>query len=137
MPEIADPPSETAKETMPAMSFLDHLEELRRRIIYSIIAIAAGFFACWGYADRIVGWMEKPIMQALQRNKMPQTLVYLNPTDPFNLYLKVGLLAGLFVACPFVLYQVWMFISPGLYRNEKRYVLPFMFSTIALFVSGG
>ncbi|HXY04416.1 MAG TPA: twin-arginine translocase subunit TatC, partial [Terriglobales bacterium] len=80
---------------------------------------------------------QKPIMEALQRNKMPQTLVYLNPTDPFNLYLKVGLLAGLFVACPFVLYQVWMFISPGLYRNEKRYVLPFMFSTIALFLSGG
>jgi len=76
-------------------------------------------------------------MEALQRNKMPQTLVYLNPTDPFNLYLKVGFLAGLFVACPFVLYQVWMFISPGLYRREKRYVLPFMFSTIFLFISGG
>jgi sec-independent protein translocase protein TatC len=139
MPEMAAelPSGKTEPETMPAMSFLEHLEELRRRLIYSIISVAVGFFLCWGYAENIVGWMQKPIMEALQRNKMPQTLVYLNPTDPFNLYLKVGLLAGLFVACPFVLYQVWMFISPGLYRNEKRYVMPFMFSTIFLFVSGG
>lgn len=139
MPEIAAelPTGEPAQETMPAMSFLEHLEELRRRLIYSIISVVVGFFLCWGYAENIVGWMQKPIFEALQRNKMPQTLVYLNPTDPFNLYLKIGLLAGLFVACPFVLYQVWMFISPGLYRREKRYVLPFMFSTIGLFVSGG
>src|SRR5271169_1438346 len=137
MPEIAELPPATPQDAMPAMSFLDHLEELRRRILYSIVAIAVGFFACWGYAEKIVGWMQKPIMEALKRNNMPQTLVYLNPTDPFNLYLKVGALAGLFVACPVVLYQVWLFISPGLYRNEKRYVVPFMFSTIGLFLSGG
>jgi sec-independent protein translocase protein TatC len=139
MPEIAaELPSDGAEpETMPAMSFLEHLEELRRRIFYSLISVAVGFFLCWGVAENIVGWMQKPIMEALKRNNMPQTLVYLNPTDPFNLYLKVGLLAGLFVACPFVLYQVWMFISPGLYRNEKRYVVPFMISTIGLFLSGG
>jgi sec-independent protein translocase protein TatC len=140
MPEMAAaelPSGNADKETMPAMSFLEHLEELRRRIFYSIIAVVIGFFLCWGYAENIVGWMQKPIMEALKRNNMPQTLVYLNPTDPFNLYLKIGLLAGLFVACPVVLYQVWMFISPGLYRNEKRYVMPFMFSTIFLFLSGG
>jgi sec-independent protein translocase protein TatC len=133
----SDTISDTMSDTMPAMSFLEHLEELRRRIIYSIIAVAVGFFACWGYAEKIVGWMQVPIMDALKRNGMPQTLVYLNPTDPFNLYLKVGALAGVFVTCPFVLYQVWMFISPGLYRNEKRYVVPFMVSTIGLFLSGG
>jgi sec-independent protein translocase protein TatC len=139
MPEMtADPPThEPVPDAMPAMSFLDHLQELRRRIVYSIIAMVVGFFACWGYADRIVGWMQQPIMEALKHNGMPQTLVYLNPTDPFNLYIKVGALAALFVTCPFVLYQVWMFISPGLYRNEKRYVVPFMVSTIALFLSGG
>jgi sec-independent protein translocase protein TatC len=139
MPEMAAelPSGDSERETMPAMSFLEHLEELRRRLVYCIISVAVGFFLCWGYAENIVGWMQKPIMEALQRNKMPQTLVYLNPTDPFNLYLKVGLMAGLFVACPFVLYQVWMFISPGLYRNEKRYVMPFMASTILLFLSGG
>jgi len=139
MPEMAAelPSNKAEPDTLPAMSFLEHLEELRRRIIYSIIAVAVGFFACWGYAEKIVGWMQKPIMEALKRNGMPQTLVYLNPTDPFNLYLKIGALAGLFVACPFVLYQLWLFVSPGLYRNEKRYVMPFMFSTVALFLSGG
>ncbi|MGC1645071.1 MAG: twin-arginine translocase subunit TatC, partial [Candidatus Sulfotelmatobacter sp.] len=73
----------------------------------------------------------------LHKHQLPEHLGYLNPTDPFNLYLKVAALAGLFLTSPFVLYQVWMFISPGLYRNEKKYVVPFMVSTIALFVSGG
>src|SRR6202049_2202299 len=100
MPELAELSAVPSKEAMPAMSFLDHLEELRRRLFYSIIAVAVGFFACWGYAEKIVGWMQKPIMEALQRNNMPQTLVYLNPTDPFNLYLKVAMLPGLFVAWP-------------------------------------
>ena len=131
------PSAKAAPETMPAMSFLEHLEELRRRIIYSIIAVAVGFFACWGYADNIFGLMQKPIMEALKRNGMAEKLVYLSPTEPFNLYLKIGLLAGLFVTSPFVLYQVWMFISPGLYRKEKRYVFPFMFSTVGLFLGGG
>jgi sec-independent protein translocase protein TatC len=139
MPEMAAsvPPTGEAQETMPAMSFLEHLEELRRRIIYAIIAVAIGFGACWGYADRIYAIMQRPIMEALHRNGMAEKLVYLNPTEPFNLYLKVAFLAGLFVASPFVLYQVWMFISPGLYRNERRYVLPFMFSTVLLFLAGG
>lgn len=139
MPEMAAsvPPSGQAQETMSAMSFLEHLEELRRRIIYAIIAVAVAFFACWGYAERIYGIMQRPIMEALHRNGMAEKLVYLNPTEPFNLYLKVAFLAGLFVASPFVLYQVWMFISPGLYRHERRYVLPFMFSTVFLFLAGG
>ena len=79
------------------MSFLDHLEELRRRIIYSMVAIAVGFFACWRYPENIFGLMQRPIMEALQRNGMAEKLVYLNPTEPFNLYLKVAALAGLFV----------------------------------------
>jgi len=119
------------------MSFLDHLEELRRRIIYSLIAVAVGFFACWGYAENIYGFMQRPIMDALRHNGMAEKLVYLNPTEPFNLYLKVAALGGLFVTSPFVLYQVWAFISPGLYRHEKRYVTPFMISTVALFLAGG
>jgi len=122
---------------MQAMSFLEHLEELRKRIIWSIVAVAVGFFACWTYAERIYDIMQRPIMDALHRNGLSEKLVYLNPTEPFNLYLKVAFLAGLFVASPFVLYQVWLFISPGLYRHEKRYVMPFMFSTVALFLSGG
>ena len=122
---------------MPTMGFLDHLEELRRRLVYSIAAVAVGFFACWGFRERIYAIMQKPIMDALKANGLSEKLVYLNPIDPFNLYLKIAALAGLFLTSPFVLYQVWMFISPGLYRNEKRYVVPFMASTIALFSAGG
>src|ERR1700736_4670287 len=139
MPEMAAelPPSEESRDGLTAMSFLDHLEELRRRLIYSILAVTVGFFACWNYHEFIFGYVQRPIMEALHRNGMAEKLFYLNPTEPFNLYLKVAALAGMFVTSPFVLYQVWMFISPGLYRNEKRYVVPFMASTIALFSAGG
>jgi len=139
MPELTAelPPDERAHDELPAMGFLDHLEELRRRLIYAIISVVVGFFACWGYAENIFGLMQRPIMEALKRNGLAEKLVYLSPTEPFNLYLKIGFLAGLFVASPFVLYQIWLFISPGLYRHEKRYVFPFMFSTVGLFLGGG
>jgi sec-independent protein translocase protein TatC len=137
MPENAAETKDKQKDSLPAMGFLEHLEELRKRIIYCIVAVAVGFFACWGYAERIYDIMQKPIMVALQHNGMSEKLVYLNPTEPFNMYLKVAALAGLFVTSPFVLYQVWAFISPGLYRNEKRYVVPFMISTVSLFLAGG
>lgn len=124
-------------EQLQAMSFLEHLEELRRRIIWSIVFVGAGFLACWWKAEVIFGYMQKPIVAALAANHMDTQLVYLNPTEPFNLYMKIGLMAGIFVASPFILYQVWAFIAPGLYRHERRYVLPFMFSTVLLFVAGG
>ena len=128
---------DSEKEPMPTMGFLDHLEELRKRIVYSIIAVGVGTGLCWGYRERIYAVMQKPIMDALHSKGLPEKLVYLNPVDPFNLYLKISMLAGLFLTSPFVLYQVWMFISPGLYRKEKRYVMPFMVSTITLFTLGG
>jgi len=139
MPDVATeiPPQEDEKESMPTMGFLDHLEELRKRIVYSIIAVAVGFGICWWKVERIYDIMQRPIIDALRANGMAEKLVYLNPTEPFNLYLKIAALAGLFLTSPFVLYQVWMFISPGLYRNEKRYVVPFMVSTISLFACGG
>ncbi len=118
------------------MSFLEHLEELRKRIIYSFIAIAVGFGACWAYAPKVYEIMQRPIVKVLHDKNLSDKLIYLNPTEPFNIYLKIGLLAGVFVASPFVLYQVWAFIAPGLYRNERRYVLPFMFSTVFLFLAG-
>ena len=128
---------DSEKEPMPTMVFLDHLEELRKRIVYSIVAVAVGTGLSWGYRERIYAVMQRPIMDALRNHGLAEKLVYLNPTDPFNLYLKIAMLAGLFLTSPFVLYQVWMFISPGLYRNEKRYVMPFMVSTITLFTLGG
>lgn len=138
MPELAElPPQEDEKDSMPTMGFLDHLEELRKRIIYSVIAVAVGFAICWWKVERIYDFVQRPIIDALQKNGMADKLVYLNPTEPFNLYLKTAALAGLFLTSPFVLYQVWMFISPGLYRKEKKYVVPFMVSTISLFTCGG
>jgi sec-independent protein translocase protein TatC len=126
-----------ASEEMTGMSFLEHLEELRRRIIYSSLYIVGGFGVCWWFHEQIFAIMQKPIVTALANHKMDTQLVYLNPTDPFNMYLKISFLMGIFVASPFVLYQVWAFIAPGLYRNERRYVLPFMFSTVGLFLAGG
>lgn len=130
-----EPPS-TSPE-LPGMSFLEHLEELRRRIIYSLISVGVGFGVAWWKAEWIYGFVQVPVVAALRAHHKSEQLVYLNPTEPFNLYLKVGLLGGLFLASPFILYQVWAFIAPGLYRNEKRYVIPFMVFTVFLFLAGG
>jgi sec-independent protein translocase protein TatC len=135
--EVLEKATQRTSEEMTGMSFLEHLEELRRRIIYSFLYVIGGFGVCWWFHEQIFAIMQKPIMTALANHQMEQKLVYLNPTDPFNMYLKVAFLAGIFVASPLVLYQVWLFISPGLYRHERRYVLPFMFSTVGLFLAGG
>ncbi len=120
-----------------SMPLLAHLEELRRRIIFAILGIVVGFLLCWSYADRLFGLMQQPVIQALQHHGIDGRLVYLNPTDPFNLYLMLALVLGLFVASPFVFYQFWLFIAPGLYRTERRFVLPFLASTAGLFLAGG
>jgi sec-independent protein translocase protein TatC len=129
--------SATPSQELPKMSLLQHLEELRKRIIISALAIIGCFLACWWKAEVIFAYMQRPIMKALTAHHMDTQLVYTAPTEPFNIYMKVGLVAGIFLASPVVLYQVWLFIAPGLFRNEKRYVLPFMSSTVALFLAGG
>jgi sec-independent protein translocase protein TatC len=120
-----------------SMPFLAHLEELRKRIIFSVVGVLVGFLSSWSYADRIFGLVQQPLIQALRHHGLGGGLVYLNPTEPFNLYLEIGLFAGLFAASPFVFYQLWLFIAPGLYRSEKRYVLPFLIGTVGLFLAGG
>ena len=129
--------AKTRLEQLQAMSFLQHLEELRRRIIYSVLAVGVAFLVCWNYSHTIFGYIQQPMMEALQRNGISTKLGYLNPTEPFNMYMKIGLIAGLFVASPFVLYQLWAFVAPGLYRNERRYVIPFMVCSVGLFLAGG
>src|SRR3954463_11143864 len=81
--------------------------------------------------------MQGPFMHGLTPKGIEQKPGYLKPTEPFKMYLKIGLLAGLFLASPFVLYQVWAFVAPGLYRKEKRYVMPFMVLSVGLFLAGG
>src|SRR5277367_340182 len=104
--------TEDRKDASPeigGMSFLEHLEELRRRIIYGFLYVVAGLSICWGFHEQIFAIMQKPIVVALASHHLDQKLVYLNPTDPFNMYLKISFLAGTFAASPFVLYQVWAF----------------------------
>src|SRR6202050_4128435 len=120
-----------------SMPLLAHLEELRKRIIFSVLGVLVGFISCWSFADRIFALMQQPIIGALRHHGIGGGLVYLNPTEPFNLYLEVALVGGLFVASPFVFYQLWLFIAPGLYRKERRYVMPFLLSTVGLFIAGG
>src|SRR6266481_8975939 len=135
-PEL--PGQDREERQMGAMSLLQHLDELRRRIIYSLAATGISFLACWGFAQNyIYPWIQKPIIEVFKKYNIDPHLTYLNPTDPFNLYMKVGLMAGIFLASPILLYQIWAFISPGLYRNEKRFVLPFLFVSVGLFLGGG
>jgi sec-independent protein translocase protein TatC len=119
------------------MSFLEHLEELRQRLIRSVLSIIIGFGICFYFADNIYGYLAKPLTDTLRALHMSDKLVFTNPIDPFNLYIKLAAMAGLFVASPYVLWQLWLFVSPGLYRHEKRYVWPFVLLTSSLFVCGG
>jgi sec-independent protein translocase protein TatC len=127
----------TRFEQLGSMTLLEHLEELRKRIVWSIMAVGGTFFLCFYYSNRIFAYVQQPIIQALRANKMEETLVYTNPIEPFNLYVETALIAAIFIASPFVLYQIWMFIAPGLYKHERRYVVPFMCSTVGLFLAGG
>ncbi len=121
---------------LPGMSLLEHLQELRKRLVYSLLSVAVGFGVAYGFHDRIAALMIAPITTALASHHLPTKLVYTNPMDGFNFYLKIGLFGGIILAAPFILYQVWLFIAPGLYQNEKRYVVPFMAATVGLFLAG-
>src|SRR6201996_1488201 len=126
----------TERAELPGMSLLEHLEELRRRLIHSGVYLIIAFFIAYGFREKLFAFMEKPIVAALKAHNLDPHLVYLNPVDPFNFFIKISLVGGAILACPFILYQVWLFISPGLYRNEKRYILPFMTATVGLFLAG-
>lgn len=118
------------------MTFLGHLEELRSRIIYSVIAVVVGFFISWTFRNEIYAALAWPITSTMRDLGMPDKLVYTNPTGVFTLYVQLAFFMGLFLASPFLLYQVWGFIAPGLYPKERRYVFPFIFLCTGLFVAG-
>ena len=131
-------PEREEEELSGQMSFLDHLEELRKRIIHSLIAVAVAFGVCWWLADPLYNLVSRPIRKSVQSlNAADFNLVFTSPTEPFNLELKLALLAAIFLAAPFILGQVWLFISPGLYKHERRYALPFVVSSSILFILGG
>jgi sec-independent protein translocase protein TatC len=119
------------------MSFLEHLEELRQRLVRSAISVFVGFLVCFYFSDNIYGLMAKPLTDTLTSLHMANKLVYTNPVDPFNLYIKLSIVGGIFLASPYILLQLWLFISPGLYRHEKKYIWPFVGLTSGLFFTGG
>ncbi|HEX5476150.1 MAG TPA: twin-arginine translocase subunit TatC [Vicinamibacterales bacterium] len=116
------------------MSFLEHLDELRKRLIYSIIGIAAGCGIAYVFIGRIFDFIMHPLQEMLPAGGK---LMFTSGAEPFMLYLKIGFLAGLFIASPWVLWQVWLFIAPGLYSNEKKFAIPFVFLSSVFFILGG
>ncbi|HUP49408.1 MAG TPA: twin-arginine translocase subunit TatC [Thermoanaerobaculia bacterium] len=130
----SDYASEERERELPKMSFLDHLEELRKRLLVSFGAMFAGFLVCWAFADRIFEKLQIPLAQFLPPG---DALAFTRLTAPFFLYMKVAFFAGIFLAAPVILWQLWLFISPGLYRKERRYALPFVFAGALFFLAGG
>ena len=115
------------------MSFLDHLDELRRRIIYAVISIAVGFVISFVFIDEIFNFIMLPLQQMLPPGG---TLIYTDPTEAFILYIKIALIAGLLLASPPVMLQVWLFVAPGLYSQEKKWAIPFVVMSSFFFVLG-
>ena len=101
------------------MSFLEHLEELRKRIIYAVYGILAGCAVAFFFAQKLTHYLQKYLTQ------MGGKLIYTEFTGGFFFYFKVGALMGLIIAMPVVLWQLWMFVAPGLYQREKKIVIPF------------
>src|ERR1019366_2825972 len=120
----------TQRAELPGMSLMEHLDELRKRIVHSAIYLAVGFFCCWFLRDRLVNFIQAPLTH------IGKTLVFTHPMDPLNLQLQVSLVGGAILASPFILFQVWLFIAPGLYQKERRFVVPFMAATVGLFLAG-
>ncbi|HEX7087335.1 MAG TPA: twin-arginine translocase subunit TatC [Vicinamibacterales bacterium] len=116
------------------MSFLEHLDELRHRLIVSVIAVAGGFIVALVFINRIFEFVMRPLQEILPDGGR---LIYTGPTEALMLQLKVAALAGLMIAAPVVMWQVWLFVAPGLYANEKRFALPFILVSSLSFVAGG
>jgi sec-independent protein translocase protein TatC len=120
----------TERAELPGMSLMEHLDELRKRIVHSALYLVAGFIVAWVFKDALLNLLQRPLL------KIGKSLVFTHPMDALNLYLQVALLAGAILASPFILFQVWLFIAPGLYQKEKRFVWPFMLATVGLFLAG-
>ena len=115
---------------LPGMSLMEHLEELRKRILWSVGYLAIGMVIAYAFHVRIIAALQKPLTDVGQ--KMTMT----HPTDSINILIKSSAICGAILASPFILYQIWLFISPGMYTNEKKYVWPFMSATVGLFLAG-
>ncbi len=117
-------------ERMPLTS---HLEELRRKLIISGVSWLVAFLACYSFAEPLFDMIASPVRAALPEGT---SLVFITATEPFFTYLKIGALAGLLVSMPVIFWQIWSFVAPGLYQNEKRYIFPFVLASTLCFATG-
>ena len=115
------------------MSFLEHLDELRKRIINAAIAVLVGILISFTFITRIYSFLMGPTMRALPPGSQ---LIYTEPGEAFSLYIMLSMIVGVVLASPFIMYQVWMFVAPGLYQNEKKLAIPFVVLTTLGFVGG-
>lgn len=132
--ERDEAPKEAEDKALQRMTLLEHLEELRKRLLVSVLAVVLAFLGCWTVAPDIFRILERPISRFLPEG---DALAFTHLIDPFMLYIKVALLAGIFVASPILLLQVWLFLRPGLYRHERRLAFPFILFTSLFFLGGG
>jgi len=116
------------------MPITSHLEELRRRLVISAVAVGIGFAGTYFFAPKIFEVLMVPLLEALPPDG---TLIFTGVTEAFFTYLKVAILAGVFLSSPLILYEIWAFLSPGLYTHEKRYVIPFVIFSTLFFIGGG
>jgi sec-independent protein translocase protein TatC len=114
------------------MTFLEHLEELRQRLVRAAIYLAVGFALCWGFHEQIFRFMVQPMRRAGFQDKF----IYTGLAESFLLYMKMSFFVGIFVASPLVLWEIWAFISPGLYRHEKLWAIPFIGMGSVFFTMG-
>jgi sec-independent protein translocase protein TatC len=115
------------------MSFLDHLDELRRRLVAAALSLAFGTLVAFFFIERIFTFIMRPLYEKLPAGSK---LIYTEPTEAFMLYVKIALLAGVVIAAPLIVWQLWLFIAPGLYAREKRFAGPFILMATVSFVGG-
>lgn len=120
----------------PKLPIFEHLAELRNRLLWSIVAMVVGTGLCYIFVEDIYGFLVRPLAEAMGPGDS-QRLIYTNLTEAFFTYIKVAIFAGCFLTFPIVATQIWMFISPGLYKKEKRTILPFLIASPILFFMGG
>jgi sec-independent protein translocase protein TatC len=113
--------------------FLSHLEELRKRLIASAVAVGVGFVLAYSFAEKLFQLLIRPLVKVLPEGNQ---MIFTNLPEMFLTYLKVSLLTGILISAPYIFYQLWMFVAPGLYRNEKKYLIPFVAASTILFVGG-
>jgi sec-independent protein translocase protein TatC len=128
-------PEETA-ESGGQMTFFEHLVELRKRIINSLIAIGIGAFVGVYVSKYVINYFTHPMLKALSDAHLDPKLIYTHPAGFFNLIITLGIYIGIVLASPVVLYQIWLFVAPALYKHERSAIAGFMFSTVFLFLGG-